>query len=55
VACVLDLRLDQKIDVVPSVCTHARSGDTMEACVYRMLYRFGCTIPCDEFRSQDFA
>jgi hypothetical protein len=42
-ACVLDLRLDQKIDGA-SGCLHScmhcgeAQGDTMEACVHRMLY-----------------
>jgi hypothetical protein len=41
---VLDLRLDQKIDGA-SGCLHScmhcgeAQGDTMEACVHRMLYR----------------
>jgi hypothetical protein len=44
--CVLDLRLDQKIDGANDThaCIAARlRGDTMEACVHRMLL-LGCTI-----------
>jgi hypothetical protein len=46
--CVLDLRLDQKIDGA-SGCLHScmhcgeAQGDTMEA-LHRMLYLLGCTI-----------
>jgi hypothetical protein len=39
--CVLDLRLDQKIDGASGCsCMHCgeAQGDTMEACVHRMLY-----------------
>jgi hypothetical protein len=40
--CVLDLRLDQKIDGAACLhsCMHCgeAQGDTMEACVHRMLY-----------------
>jgi hypothetical protein len=51
--CVLDLRLDQKIDGASGClhsCMHCEAqGDTMEACVHRMLY---CSaVPSvDEFR-----
>jgi hypothetical protein len=54
--CVLDLRLDQKIDGVLALM-HAlgeAQGDTMEACVHRMLYRSAVQSSVDEFRSQDF-
>jgi hypothetical protein len=55
---VLDLRLDQKIDA--SGCLHScmhcgeAQGDTMEACVHRMLYCSAVQSSVDEFRSQDF-
>jgi hypothetical protein len=57
--CVLDLRLDQKIDGA-SGCLHScmhcgeAQGDTMEACVHRMLYCSAVQSSVDEFRSQDF-
>jgi hypothetical protein len=43
------IRLDQKIDgasVRVTSCMHCgeAQGDTMEACVHRMLYVLGCTI-----------
>jgi hypothetical protein len=56
---VLDLRLDQKIDGA-SGCLHScmhcgeAQGDTMEACVHRMLYCSAVQSSVDEFRSQDF-
>jgi hypothetical protein len=55
---VLDLRLDQKIDGA-SGCLHCMhcgeaQGDTMEACVHRMLYCSAVQSSVDEFRSQDF-
>jgi hypothetical protein len=55
----VDLRLDQKIDGA-SGCLHScmhcgeAQGDTMEACVHRMLYCSAVQSSVDEFRSQDF-
>jgi hypothetical protein len=52
-------RLDQKIDGA-SGCLHScmhcgeAQGDTMEACVHRMLYCSAVQSSVDEFRSQDF-
>jgi hypothetical protein len=55
---VLDLRLDQKIDGASGwhSCMHCgeAQGDTMEACVHRMLYCSAVQSSVDEFRSQDF-
>jgi hypothetical protein len=54
--CVLDLRLDQKIDGA-SGCLHScmhcgeAQGDTMEACVHRMLYCSAVQSSVDEFLS----
>jgi hypothetical protein len=51
--------LDQKIDGA-SGCLHScmhcgeAQGDTMEACVHRMLYCSAVQSSVDEFRSQDF-
>jgi hypothetical protein len=53
---VLDLRLDQKIDGA-SGCLHScmhcgeAQGDTMEACVHRMLYCSAVQSSVDEFLS----
>jgi exonuclease III len=58
--CVMDLRLDQKIDGA-SGCLHScmhcgeAQGDTMEACVHRMLHCSAVQSSVDQFRSQDFA
>jgi hypothetical protein len=53
---VLDLRLDQKIDGASGACSCMHcgeaQGDTMEACVHRMLSAVQSSV--DEFRSQDF-
>jgi exonuclease III len=57
--CVLDLRLDQKVDGV-SGCLHScmhcgeAQGDTMEACVHRMLHCSAVQSSVDQFRSKDF-
>jgi hypothetical protein len=49
--------LDQKIDGASGClhsCMHEAQGDTMEACVHRMLYCSAVQSSVDEFRSQDF-
>ena len=57
--CVLDLRLDQKVDSV-SKCLHScmhcgeAQGDTMEACVHRMLHCSAVQSSVDRVRSQEF-
>jgi hypothetical protein len=50
---VLDLRLDQKCGALMHALRRG-SGDTMEACVHRMLYCSAVQSSVDEFRSQDF-
>jgi hypothetical protein len=48
----------RRLTVPAGACTHAciaaAQGDTMEACVHRMLYRSAVQSSVDEFRSQDF-
>jgi hypothetical protein len=56
--CVLDLQLDQEMWCQRVLALmHAlgeAQGDTMEACVHRMLYCSAVQSSVDEFRSQDF-
>jgi hypothetical protein len=53
--CVLDLRLDQKIDGASGClhsCMHGEAqGDTMEACVHRMLYCSAVQSSVDSLRT----
>jgi hypothetical protein len=48
----------RRLTVPAGACTHAcigeAQGDTMEACVHRMLYCSAVQSSVDEFRSQDF-
>jgi hypothetical protein len=48
----------RRLTVPAGACTHAHcgeaQGDTMEACVHRMLYCSAVQSSVDEFRSQDF-